>query len=50
MELKTTSMMFCPKHMVELGVIARNQGLSTSALVRQLIAQHLHKTRSASKK
>jgi hypothetical protein len=41
--LKLTSLMAVPAHMTQLRVIAHSRGLSSSALIRLLIAQELRR-------
>jgi hypothetical protein len=47
--LKMTSMRIIPAHMNQLSEVARAQGLTASALVRQLVAREIRRAAKAQK-
>jgi hypothetical protein len=47
--LKMTSMRIIPAHMTRLSQVARAQGLTASALVRQLVAREIRRAANAQK-
>jgi hypothetical protein len=47
--LKQTTIFLHSKHMKELAVLARSQGIKTAQLVRVILAEHLRRARLQAK-